>query len=296
MAVTQSHPSKINLPERSPGFTVSSNASVSPRTPRTPPPTATRLRGYPLRRRASSISSLRSSVSEASVESSELDWSTNEDDNLHRICDEYANESTHTPYADCAPPNQLVHHLAKTARKSKFGPENDRWRHTLRSTRRRINMIMREDARPLYSRIQSNQGLVKSKSTPSNSGMTSPHQRLIYLNDIEDERTPRKLLANITAEAYFSPDKSGLRQALGSISIASSIKSEQPIRRSARHAAISSISSDETMIDCAQDNNDNNKTPKAQHRRKSSNSPYKSLAAECTIDEGSRIGLRPRKR
>lgn len=132
MAVTQSHPSKINLPERSPGFTVSSNASVSPRTPRTPPPTATRLRGYPLRRRASSISSLRSSVSEASVESSELDWSTNEDDNLHRICDEYANESTHTPYADCAPPNQLVHHLAKTARKSKFGPENDRWRHTLR--------------------------------------------------------------------------------------------------------------------------------------------------------------------
>lgn len=155
-------------------------------------------------------------------------------------------------------------------------------------------MIMREDAPPLYSRIQAHQGLVKSKSTSSAGDFTSPHQRLIYLNDIDDERTPRKLLANITADAYYSPDKSGLRQALGSISIAGSMKSEQPIRRSARHAAFNSISSDDTIDEeCVQDNNN---TPKAHQRRKSSNSPVKRLAAECTIDEGARIGLRPRKR
>ncbi|TIB96518.1 hypothetical protein E3Q18_03076 [Wallemia mellicola] len=274
----------ISIPDRSPGFTMSS------RSPHTPPPSATRLRGYPLRRRASS-SSLRSSVSEASVESSELDWTTGEDDDLHRLCDEYANESTHTPYAGAAPPNQLVHHLAKTARRGRYGDDNDRWRHTLRSTRKRINMIMREDAPPLYTRMEHG-GIVKSRSTP-NTGLTSPHplissQRLVYT--LDDEKTPRKILANITAGAYYSPDKSGLRQALGSITIAAPMKSEQPIRRSARHAA---ISLSDTIDEEA---NDGASTPKVKHTRRQSSSPVKRLATEINIDDGLRLGLRPRKR
>ena len=161
-------------------------------------------------------------------------------------------------------------------------------------------MIMREDAPPLYSRIQSNHDLVKSRSSSSAGEFTSPHDRLIYLSDMADERTPRKLLANITADAYFSPDKSGLRQALGSISIAGSIKSEQPIRRSARHAvfnsanSLNSVSSDDSVQE--EGAQDNVNTPKARQRRKSSNSPIKRLAAECTIEEGAQLCLRPRKR
>ena len=109
---------------------------IHDKSPKTPPPSTSRVRGYPFRQRASSVSSLRSSLSDVlsdtSVESSELDWNKNEDDNLHKLCDDYANESSHTPYAAGAPPNQLVHHLAKTARKNTYGANSDRWRHSLR--------------------------------------------------------------------------------------------------------------------------------------------------------------------
>lgn len=132
-----------------------------------------------------------------------------------------------------------------------------------------------------------------------------PSPRLTFRKN--DNNTPHKVLANITADAFYSPDKD-VRQALGSISIdAPSQKfSSFPVRRSARHATLKirefgnkEIIHEETFIDL-------NSTPVINQHGKIVNnnnshdktSPTKRLAPPSTIEDltSHNLNLRPRKR